>query len=256
MDKAFIDGLVSVIIPVYNSSSFIEETVLSAINQTYKKIEVILVDDCSSDNSIELIKQIMNKHACVFLYQNKTNSGAGVSRNTAISFAKGQYIAFLDSDDVWREDKIEKQLMDLHATNASFSYTAIEMIDQDDVIKKKKRKIKRKVSYRFLLKNTVIPTSTVVIDRNVVGDFRMSHRRGGQDYATWLEILKISGFAYGVDEPLCKYRVGRKDSLAGNKWKSIKQVWSIQREDQHIGRIRVMFNVACFIFNALKKYLL
>ena len=252
----FMEGLVSVIIPVYNSSKFIKETILSAVNQSYKKIEVVLVDDCSSDNSVEIIERLQTQFKNIFLYKNKKNSGAGVSRNAAIGYAKGQYIAFLDSDDVWDKEKIKKQLNDLKMEGGSFSYTAIEMIDQDGVIKKKKRKIKRKVSYRFLLKNTVIPTSTVVIDRNVVGDFRMSHRRGGQDYATWLEIIKISGFAYGIDEPLCKYRVGRKDSLAGNKWKSIKQVWSIQREDQHIGRIRVMFNVACFIFNALKKYLL
>ena len=252
----FVEGLVSVIIPVYNSSKFIKETILSAVNQSYKKIEVVLVDDCSSDNSVEIIERLQTQFKNIFLYKNKKNSGAGVSRNAAIGYARGQYIAFLDSDDVWDKEKIKKQLNDLKMEGGSFSYTAIEMIDQDGVIKKKKRKIKRKVSYRFLLKNTVIPTSTVVIDRNVVGDFRMSHRRGGQDYATWLEIIKISGFAYGIDEPLCKYRVGRKDSLAGNKWKSIKQVWSIQREDQHIGRIRVMFNVACFIFNALKKYLL
>ena len=251
----FKEGLVSVIIPVYNAGKFIEETILTAERQTYSKIEIVIVDDCSTDNSIEIIKGLAKTYNNIFLYENETNSGAGVSRNKAILKSTGQYVAFLDSDDLWVADKIEKQVNDLKNHDGAFSYGAINMISEDGSIKKGKRKIKSKVTYKYLLKNTVIATSTVLVDRNKIGAFEMSKRRGGQDYATWLSLLKKCGVAYGINEVLCSYRTGRKDSLAGNKWKSIKQVWQIQTQDERINKFSSFINLMFFIFNALKKYL-
>lgn len=252
----FVSRLVSVIIPVFNSEKFLHETILSVEKQTYKNIEIIIVDDCSTDNSVKIIRELNEKYGNIRLFINEKNSGAGVSRNVAISKAKGQYIAFLDSDDVWFETKLDKQIKNLCDNKGSFSYCAINMIDENGAVKKRKRKIKTKINYKFLLKNTMIATSTVLIDRNLIGDFMMSNRRGGQDYATWLKLLRKSGYAYGVDEVLCSYRTGRKNSLAGNKWKSIRQVWEIQTQDEKICKFVAFFNLLCFLFNALKKYLL
>ena len=129
------------------------------------------------------------------------------------------------------------------------------MIDGYGKIVKKKRKVKEQVNYKFLLHNTMIATSTVVIDRTHFGDFRMPLRRGGQDYATWLMLLRNGATAYGINEALEQYRVGNKNSLAGKKTKSIKQVWDIQRQQEKIGRFKAWINVNLFAFNALKKYL-
>ena len=137
--------------------------------------------------------------------------------------------------------------------NAPFSFTAIEMIDEQDVLVKPKRKVKEKIDYNFLLKNTMIPTSSVIVDRMQLGDFRMPLRRSGQDYATWLQLLRNGAVAYGVDEALVQYRVGGK-SLSSNKFKSIKQVWDIQVKQENISPIKATYHTGFFVLNALKKY--
>ena len=139
--------------------------------------------------------------------------------------------------------------------NSPFSYAAIEMIDEEEKIIKGKRKLKATCDYNYLLHNTIIATSSVVIDRNELGDFRMPLRRGGQDYATWLSLLRDGTVAYGINETLVRYRVG-KNSLSSNKLKSIKQVWQIQTQDEHINKFFAAFHVGCFAFNAAKKYFL
>ena len=129
------------------------------------------------------------------------------------------------------------------------------MIDQKGKTIKSKRKLKETCDYGYLLHNTIIATSSVIIDRTVLGDFRMPLRRGGQDYATWLSLLRNGTVAYGINEGLVKYRVG-SNSLSSNKFKSIKQVWEIQTQDEHINKIFAAFHVGCFAFNAAKKYFL
>lgn len=254
MENKYTDGLLSIIIPVYNAEKYIGTTLNSIYEQTYKNFEIILVDDCSSDNSAEIIKEEMNRHSEIVYHLQEKNMGAAVARNTALSIAKGRYVAFLDSDDIWKPEKTEKQLRLLEEKDGAFSFTAIEMIDDNGEIVKKKRKVKEKVTYKFLLHNTMIPTSSVIIDRNKTGDFTMPLRRSGQDYATWLQLLRDGTIAYGINEALVQYRVGHK-SLSSNKFKSIKQVWEIQTRDEHINKFSAFFNVICFGFNALKKYL-
>lgn len=256
MDRVYEEGLVSVITPVYNAGKEIGKTLESIFNQTYKNIEIVLVDDCSKDNSRDVIEQYKENHPEIVYFCQPTNKGAGVARNKALELAKGQFVAFLDADDMWHPEKIEKQLELLRKKNGAFSYTAIQMVDQNDQIVKTKRKVKEQVNYKFLLHNTMIATSTVVIDRTKLGDFRMPLRRGGQDYATWLMLLRDGTIAYGIDEALEDYRVGNKDSLAGTKGKSVKQVWEIQTQDEGINKISAAFNVFCFCVNAAKKYFL
>lgn len=253
-NREFVQDLVSVITPVYNAEKVIGVTLESIFAQTYKQIEIVLVDDCSSDNSQEVIRNYMQYHPEIVYFKQPTNQGAGAARNKALELARGQYVAFLDADDLWLPEKIEKQIKLLKDKNGAFSYTAIEMIDAEGNIVKKKRKVKESINYRFLLRNTMIATSTVVVDRSVLGDFRMPLRRGGQDYATWLMLLRSGTIAYGIDEVLEQYRVGNKNSLAGKKGKSVKQVWEIQTKQEHINKVCAFFNVCFFVFNALKKY--
>jgi teichuronic acid biosynthesis glycosyltransferase TuaG len=160
----------------------------------------------------------------------------------------------LDSDDIWLPDKIERQLKLMKTQNTPFCYAAIEMIDENDQLIKTKRNIKESCDYNYLLHNTVIATSSVIVDRQILGDFRMHLRRGGQDYATWLKLLRNGTVARGINEVLVRYRVS-EGSLSSNKLDSIRQVWEIQTQDEKIGKLSAAFNVCCFTLNALKKYL-
>lgn len=253
MAELYHNKTVSVIMPVYNAARFVADTVESAATQTYKDIEIVLVDDCSKDNSAEIIAELQKKFPNIVYHKQEKNQGAAVARNTALNLAKGRYVAFLDSDDLWMPDKIERQLELMQNENCPFCYAAIDFIDEAGNITKGKRHIKETCDYDYLLHNTIIATSTVVVDRNIMGNFQMPLRRGGQDYATWLLLLRDGIVARGINDVLSHYRIS-SNSLSSNKWKSIRQVWQIQTQDEKICKVSAAYHVCCFIWNALKKY--
>lgn len=253
MKELYNNKTVSVITPVYNAGRFIAGTIESAVNQTYKEIEIVLVDDCSKDNSAEIIFELKKKYTNIIYHKQPKNQGAAVARNTALNLATGRYVAFLDSDDIWLPEKIERQIALMDDKKSPFCYAAIDFMNEDGHITKGKRIIKETCDYNYLLHNTIIATSTVVIDRNVMGNFQMPLRRGGQDYATWLMLLRGGVTACGINEVLSHYRIS-SNSLSSNKWKSIKQVWQIQTQNEGINPVKVFWNLCCFILNALKKY--
>ena len=255
MERQYVSGRVSVITPVYNVEKYIDKTLKSVFAQTYEDIEIVLVDDCSKDQSAEIIAKYKEKHPEIIYFCQPKNMGAGAARNKALELATGQYVAFLDSDDLWLPKKIEYQIKLMKKKKSPFSYTAIEMMDESGKIIKGKRNIKESCDYKYLLHNTIIATSSVIIDRTVLGDFRMPLRRGGQDYATWLKLLRGGAVACGINKTLVRYRVG-SNSLSSNKFKSVKQVWEIQTQDEHINKVAAVFHVGCFAFNAAKKYFL
>lgn len=255
MENLYNNQLVSVIIPVYNAEKYIKETLQSALQQSYKPIEIICVDDCSKDGSAQLITDMQKKHSEIRYYCQEKNMGAAVARNTALQIAQGRYVAFLDSDDLWEPEKLNKQLSFMRNKQISFCYTAIEMMDENNRVLKGKRKIPSSINYKGLLRNTAIATSSVVVDRNYFGDFQMPLRRSGQDYATWLSLLRNGENAYGIDEVLVRYRVG-SSSLSSNKFKSICQVWEIQVKNEGIHPVAAAYHTGWFILHALKKYLI
>lgn len=255
MTRTYVKDLVSVIMPIYNTEKFLEEALNSIFEQSYKNIEIVLVDDCSKDRSADIISALMKTHPEIVYHIQEKNMGAGVARNKSLELAKGQYVAFLDSDDAWKKDKIERQLSLMKKKKSPFSYTAIEIMDCKSHTIKGKRNIAEICDYKYLLHNTIIATSSVVVDRSALGDFRMSLRRGGQDYATWLSLLRSGTVACGINESLVRYRV-TSGSLSSNKFKSIRQVWEIQTQNENIPKLNVVFNIICFSLNALKKYLL
>lgn len=253
MERQFVEGRVSVITPIYNAEKYIAKTLESVFTQTYKDIEIVLVDDCSKDKSAEIIAKFKDFHPEIIYFLQPKNMGAGAARNKALELASGQYVAFLDSDDLWLPKKTEKQIKLMKEKKSPFSYAAIEMIDEEGKTIKGKRNLKEICDYKYLLHNTIIATSSVIIDRTMLGDFRMPLRRGGQDYATWLSLLRNGAIAYGINETLVRYRVG-SNSLSSNKFKSVKQVWEIQTQDEKINKVAATFHVGCFAFNAIKKY--
>ena len=248
-------GLVSIVTPVYNAERFIEQTIQSVLAQTYTDWELLLIDDCSTDDSGKIIQRYAQQDERIKYHRLQENSGAAVARNTAIGLAQGEYLAFLDSDDLWVANKLKRQLSDLKANNAAFVFARIRMIDQQGHVLKENVPIPSMVNYKTLLKRTVIATSTVLLDRKRTGNFSMPLRRGGQDYATWLLLLRKLGFAYGLNECLVEYRVS-DNSLSSKKKNSILQVYEIQTQDEHISRTRALFNTCCFCLYAFKKHYL
>lgn len=239
--------------PVYKAARYIEETIRSVQAQTYKDWELLLIDDCSPDNSGEIIERLAQADARIRYHRLEQNSGAAVARNTAIGMARGEYLAFLDSDDLWEPEKLSRQTRFMQEKGCAFSYTRIRMTDAEGNTLKDDIHVPEKISYQGLLRQTVIATSTVMLNRTKLPDFRMPLRRGGQDYATWLQILRETGYAYGLNETLTVYRTS-SDSLSSNKLDSVRQVFEIQTQDEHINPLSATLNTLCFCWYAFKKH--
>ncbi|MGL6107517.1 glycosyltransferase family 2 protein [Romboutsia sp.] len=248
------EPLVSIITPVYNAESFLSETIKSIKNQTYKNWEMILVDDCSKDNSANIIKEFQNTDDRIKYIKLEKNSGASVSRNTGIKNSKGRFIAFVDSDDLWNPEKLEKQVGYMLKDKLGFTFTSYRYMKENGELTNKVARAPQKIDYEGLLKNTIIGCSTVVIDRNVVGDFEMPLVRRGQDTATWLKILRNEKYAYGIEEDLVNYRlVG--DSLSSNKVKAMKRTWNTYRNVENLGIFKSCYVFCFYAYNAIKKRL-
>lgn len=253
--KKYIDGLVSIITPVYNSEKYLEETIVSVLNQSYSNWELILVNDCSTDNSEYLIKKMTRKSEKIILINLEENSGAAVARNTALDYARGQYIAFLDSDDLWEPSKLDKQIKFMRENNYSFTFTDYSLIAENGENYNKINNIihvPKKINYNFLLKNTIILCSSVVIDRKKIGDFSMPLLRAGQDTATWLKLLKRIDYAHGLNQNLCRYRQ-RENSISSNKFRAVKRTWHLYRNVERLSLIKSSYVFCCYAYNAVKK---
>lgn len=248
------DGLVSIITPVYNAQDFIVDTIESVQSQTYENWELLLIDDCSSDRSAELIEEKMKKDNRIKYIKLEKNSGAAATRNTGLSNAKGRYVAFLDSDDIWRPTKLKKQLDLLKEKGVGFCFTSYRYCQDDGTPTNKVARAPEKINYNGLLKNTIIGCSTVLVDKKILGDFRMTNVRRGQDTATWLQLLKKVDYAYGIYEDLVLYRVV-EGSLSHNKMKAIKRTWNTYRNVEHLSLPKAMYVFVFYAYNAIKKRL-
>lgn len=244
--------LVSVITPVYNAEEFLKETIQSVQNQTVTNFEHIFVDDCSPDNSASIIKKAQKKDERIRYIKLENNSGAAVARNTGLENAKGRFVAFIDSDDKWYKEKLEKQLLFMGKHQAAFTYTKFEMIHNDGSIKAKAASLPEKLNYKGLLKNTAIACSTVMIDRDIIGDFKMPLVRKGQDTATWLRILRTHDYAYLVDEVLNQYRIV-EGSLSSNKLQALKRTWNTYKNLEQLPLLKALYYFSFSVLNAIKR---
>ncbi len=249
------EPLVSVITPVYNSERFIKETIESVLNQTYTNLELIIVDDASIDNSTEIIRTYRERDTRIKYIRNTKNSGAAISRNIALENAKGRFIAFLDSDDIWDERKLEVQIAYMRKHKIGFSFTSYQIMDADGKVYERIIKAPDKVNYHYLLKNTIIGCLTVVLDRNIIGDIRMPIVRSSQDFATWLSILKNGHVAYGIKEVLAKYRKVN-GSLSSNKLKALRSNWLVYRKIEKLSLVKACYVFIFYVLHALKKHVL
>lgn len=251
--SAYDNEMVSIVTPVYNKERYLAATIDSIRAQTFENWELLLIDDCSSDRSAAIIAEYLKNDTRVRYHRLEENSGAAVARNEALARAKGRYVAFLDADDLWKPRKLEKQLALMRERGLGFTYTAIEMIDEDGAPRRGKRPVRAEVDYRFLLSNTIIACSSVVIDRALIGDFRMPLVRKGQDFATWLSILRGGHTAYGIDEALVRYRVA-PGSISSNKFGALARTWRIYREQEHLLLVPALWHFGLYAVHAVKKY--
>lgn len=183
-------NLVSIITPMYNSEKFIEATIKSVLNQTYQEWEMLIIDDCSTDNSPNIVKSYMQQDSRIKCIKTETNKGVSNARNLALSKATGQFIAFLDSDDQWNSSKLEKQVNFMLENDYVISFTSYELMDENDKKLNKVIKVPPNVDYRRLLKGNILGCLTVVIDKSKLDfEIRMSGVRH-EDYVLWLSILK------------------------------------------------------------------
>ena len=248
------DKLVSIIIPVYNAASYLEETINSIQEQTYSNWEAIFIDDCSSDNSYNLIKKYQKEDKRIKLIKNKTNSGAAVSRNNGINHAEGDYLCFLDADDKWHPEKLEKQINFMQELNCEFSFTGYQFADEKCNPNGKIVSVPDKINYQQALKNTTIWTSTVMFDMGKLtkDDIHMPNIKRGQDTATWWKVLKKIQYAYGLNEVLSYYR-RTNNSLSANKLTALKRTWNLYRNVEHLNILSSFYNFCWYCFNAVRR---
>ena len=220
--------LVSIITPLYNSSQFISQTIDHVIRQTYTDWEMLIVDDCSTDDSSAIVQKYAEKDKRIKFIQLKTNAGAAIARNKAIELAKGDFIAFLDSDDLWLPNKLEEQLHSMEAGKSTFSHTSYALFDEKNNPLNTRTICNEWITYKDLIKYNWMGTSTVMYNASVLGKHYMHDLRNRQDWALWLRLIKHSGEALFVDKPLTKYTV-RSNSVSSNKLKLIKFHWLIYR---------------------------
>ena len=248
------DELVSIIMPLYNVQEFVKESIESVISQSYGNWELIIVDDCSKDNSYDIAKQYSLQDNRIKLYQMNKNSGVAETRNFAISVARGRYLAFLDSDDLWDSDKLKVQITFMQANNLAFSFTAFTPINKSNSILYKVNEVPLKFSYKDLLLQTAIGCLTVVYDTKQIGKCYFDTSLGKhEDYQCWLEILKKISYAGGLNTPLAYYRI-RENSLSSNKIVAASYVWKIIYKYQRIPFFKALYYFSSYALNALKKY--
>lgn len=236
------EKLVSIITPTYNCGKFIARTIDSVQAQTYNNWEMIIVDDCSQDDTKQIVQEYIKNDSRIKYHLLEENSGAAVARTTAMNLAQGSYMAFLDSDDIWFPNKLEAQINWMEQNGYAFSCTAYEQIDEEDKPLGKKIKTIKKTDYNRLLLDCPVGNSTVVYDVEKMGKFVVPNIRKRNDDALWLQMLKKEKYIWGMPDVLMKYRI-RKNSISSNKLKVIKYHWILYREIEHLSVFRSAFHI-------------
>ncbi len=238
---------IDIILPNFNSSDSIKETIKSIIDQTFRNWKLIIVDDCSDKKTKTILKKF-SKNKKIKIFWLKRNKGAGYCRNYAIKKSKSPYLAFIDSDDIWKKDKLETQLRFMENNNYLFTYTNYETFG------KKIRFITPAKEYDFkkFINDTSICTSTMIVKRNILKNIEFTNSEICEDYFFKCKILKICN-AYCLDDFLTKYRI-RKNSLQSSSLKNFYWIWKINKEYNKFNFVENFFSLFFISINSLKKY--
>ena len=243
---------ISIVVPVYNASRFLKETIRSVQAQTYSDWEFLLVDDCSKDNSRQVIEEEAKSDLRIRLIALTKNGGAANARNEGIKQAKGRYLAFIDADDLWKPDKLEKELRFMEEKEAAFVFTGYEFADEQGNGMGKIVNVPETITYKQALGNTTIFTSTVLIDWDKLDkSLTMMPDVKSEDTATWWQILRSGVTGYGLNENLVLYRRS-ENTLSSNKVEAVKRIWYLYRK---VEKLNLFLSIWYFLQYAIRAVL-
>lgn len=249
------NGLVSIIVPVYNVKKYIVAAIESVRNQTYMDWELLLVEDGSTDQTAEVIKAYLAKAGDerIRLFELPENIGAAAARNYGLSRARGRYIAYLDSDDLWEPEKLSRELAFMEEKRAAFAFTGYEFADESGRGIGKVVRVPETLNYRQALKNTTIFTTTVMFDTALISKELLEMPMVmSEDTALWWKVLRNGYLAYGLDENLVRYRrVGR--SLSSNKLEAMRRIWNLYRRVEGLGVLGSAWNFCFWAVRAVAR---
>lgn len=232
-------GLVSIIMPSYNSEDYIKDSIDSVMNQTYKNWELLIVDDSSTDQTVSIIRNHIKNDARIKLEVLRQNSGAAIARNQAVEKAKGKYLAFLDSDDLWDEKKLSKQINFMEENNYLFTSTSFNEMNDDNQVLNNITHSYEKLDYNGVLKHCP-GNSTVMYNAEELGKFYSPDIRKRNDFAMWLQVIKEAKYLYGLSDVLSVYRV-REGSLSKNKTDLVKYQWEVYRDIEKLSFMKSLY---------------
>lgn len=245
--------LVSVIIPCYNSEVNIAQTIASVSAQTMSNLEIIVVDDCSTDGNARVVRSLCASEPRLRFFQQEINQGVARARNKALSEARGRYIAYLDSDDLWSPEKLERQIAFMSENAYGACFTSYETIKENGAHINYVH-VPSSITYKQFLKNTITCSHSLLFDTNIVDRslLVMPDIRRGQDFATWCQVMKAGHTLHGLDEPLAVYRKCA-GSLSSDPIKSVKRTWNIYRNVEHLPLLYAAYCQFWQLYHAIFK---
>ena len=246
--------LVSIIVPFYNAQKFIEDTIQTVLNQTYQNFEVIFINDVSRDKSLEILNKYKHQDKRIKIIDSKKKLGVALARNKGIENSLGEYLCFIDADDKWDKDKLEKQVEFMEKNDYAFTYTSYQFCDKDCNPRGPKVIVPKEITYKKALKNTTIWTSTVMFNMNKLSkkDIFMPQVKS-EDTALWWRLLRTKvDKAYGIQDVFSYYRRTR-GSLSSNKAEAIKRIWYLYRKEEKLSLIYSSYNFCYYAINAVRR---
>lgn len=246
--------LISIITPAFNAERYIEKTISSVLNQTYSNWEMIIVDDCSTDATASIAKEYSYKDKRIKVITHEKNQGVAAARNTALKAANGSYIAFLDSDDMWKPEKLEKQYFFMEKNNYTLTYTAYQKYFSDSKELGKVISVPKHMTKQSILYNTSIACLTVMVNKEKTGFFEMPLLNHYEDQSTWRNIIGSDDKAYGLNENLALYRI-TSHSMTSNKYHSAMRQWRIYRTYYKFSVFKSIIYFTGYAVNAVIKHL-
>ncbi len=244
------DNLVSIITPTYNSEKFISATIQSVQNQTYSNWELLIIDDCSTDKTVEIITNAIKLDVRIKLHSLTKNEGTGVARNVGVANSKGCYISFLDSDDLWKPNKLETQLDFMKENNLAFTFSFYECIDEEGNTLNIRKEAPNLTSYKKLFFCNYIGNSTAMYNAAILGKIPINQIRKRQDWMLWLTIVKKIKVAQPAPEVLAYYRV-RKNSISASKMELLRYNFNVYYKFHRMNYIASLGCLLLFIFTQL-----
>jgi teichuronic acid biosynthesis glycosyltransferase TuaG len=244
---------VSVIMPAYNVKAYLEEAVRSVMNQTFRDWELVVVDDASSDDTPNILQTLASQECRLVVERLAKNRGVGYCRNRGLELAKGRFVAFLDSDDRWHPEKLARQHAFMQQKGSAFTFTAYEVISASGDWLSLAPPVPEQMNYHQLLGNSLIGCSTVILDRDKIGEVRFPEMRTRQDFALWCTLLREGRTASGLGDVLTQYRLS-PSGISKNKWKGARQHWRVYREYLGLGLFKATRHFISYAWNASRKH--